>query len=174
MRARVDVPVLRKDFVVSSYQVWEARAHGADVVLLIVAALGQEALVSLLERTESLGMSALVEAHDEAEAERALAAGATLLGVNARNLKTLEVDRSVPGRVFAGLPDSVVKIAESGVRGPHDLLAYASVGADAVLVGEGVVTGGSPRDAVSELVTAGAHPAAGHSTAPSTDAGASE
>ena len=161
VRARVDVPVLRKDFVVSSYQVWEARAHGADVVLLIVAALEQEALVSLLERTESLGMSALVEAHDEAEADRALAAGATLLGVNARDLRTLEVDRSVPGRVFAGLPDTVVKIAESGVRGPHDLLAYASVGADAVLVGEGVVTGGSPRDAVSELVTAGAHPAAG-------------
>ncbi len=161
VRARVDVPVLRKDFVVSSYQVWEARAHGADVVLLIVAALEQEALVSLLERTESLGMSALVEAHDEAEAERALAAGATLLGVNARDLRTLEVDRSVPGRVFAQLPDSVVKIAESGVRGPHDLLAYASVGADAVLVGEGVVTGGSPRDAVHELVTAGAHPAAG-------------
>ncbi|MCU1691671.1 MAG: indole-3-glycerol phosphate synthase [Frankiales bacterium] len=161
VRARVDVPVLRKDFVVSSYQVWEARAHGADVVLLIVAALEQEALVSLLERTESLGMSALVEAHDEAEAERALAAGATLLGVNARDLRTLQVDRSVPGRVFAQLPDSVVKIAESGVRGPHDLLAYASVGADAVLVGEGVVTGGSPREAVADLVTAGAHPSAG-------------
>jgi indole-3-glycerol phosphate synthase len=162
VRARVDVPVLRKDFVVSSYQVWEARAHGADVVLLIVAALEQEALISLLERTESLGMSALVEAHDEAEAERALAAGATLLGVNARDLRTLEVDRSVPGRVFASLGDAdVVKIAESGVRGPHDLLAYASVGADAVLVGEGVVTGGSPRDAVHDLVTAGAHPSAG-------------
>ena len=161
VRARVDVPVLRKDFVVSSYQVWEARAHGADVVLLIVAALEQEALVSLLERTESLGMSALVEAHDEAEADRALAAGATLLGVNARDLRTLEVDRAVPGRVFAGLPDHVVKIAESGVRGPHDLLAYASAGADAVLVGEGVVTGGSPRDAVHDLVTAGAHPSAG-------------
>ena len=161
VRARVDVPVLRKDFVVSSYQVWEARAHGADVVLLIVAALEQEALVSLLERIESLGMSALVEAHDEAEAERALDAGATLLGVNARDLRTLEVDRSVPGRVFAQVPDHVVKVAESGVRGPHDLLAYASVGADAVLVGEGVVTGGSPRAAVHELVTAGAHPSTG-------------
>jgi indole-3-glycerol phosphate synthase len=116
--------------------------------------------VSLLERTESLGMTALVEAHDEEEAARALAAGATVLGVNARDLRTLEVDRTVPGRVFAGLPDDVVKIAESGVRGPHDLLAYASVGADAVLVGEGVVTGGSPRAAVADLVAAGAHPSA--------------
>jgi len=160
VRTRVDVPVLRKDFVVSAYQVWEARAYGADVVLLIVAALEHQALVSLVERVESLGMTALVEAHDEAEAGRAVDAGARVIGVNARDLRTLEVDRTVPGQVFATLPDNVVKIAESGVRGPHDLLAYAAVGADAVLVGEGVVTGGSPRQAVADLVAAGAHPSA--------------
>jgi indole-3-glycerol phosphate synthase len=159
VRAAVEVPLLRKDFVVSSYQVHEARAHGADLVLLIVAALEQNALVGLLERVESLGMTALVEVHTEDEADRALAAGARVIGVNARNLRTLEVDRSVFERIAPGLPNMVVKIAESGVRGPHDLIRYASAGADAVLVGEGLVTKKSPRDAVAELVTAGSHPA---------------
>jgi indole-3-glycerol phosphate synthase len=159
VRAAVDVPLLRKDFVISSYQVHEARAHGADMVLLIVAALEQNALVGLLERVESLGMTALVEVHTEDEADRALAAGARVIGVNARDLRTLEVDRSVFERIAPGLPNMVVKIAESGVRGPHDLIRYASAGADAVLVGEGLVTKKSPRDAVAELVTAGSHPA---------------
>lgn len=162
VRARVDVPLLRKDFIVSSYQLWEARAHGADLVLLIAAALEQEALISLLERTESLGMTPLVEVHDELELVRALDAGARLVGVNARDLKTLEVDRGVFARLCPGIPSQVVKVAESGVRGPHDLLAYAAAGADAVLVGEGVVTGGQPRQAVADLVAAGAHPAARH------------
>jgi indole-3-glycerol phosphate synthase len=160
VRARVEIPLLRKDFVVSSYQLWEARAYGADLVLLIVAALEHKALVSLVERTCSLGMTALVEVHDEDELVRALDAGARIVGVNARDLKTLEVDRGVFGRLCPLIPDGVVKIAESGVRGPHDLLAYAAVGADAVLVGEGVVTGGNPRQAVAELVTAGNHPSA--------------
>jgi len=159
VRAAVGVPVLRKDFVVSSYQVHEARAHGADLVLLIVAALEQKVLTGLLERIESLGMTALVEVHTEEEADRALEAGAQVIGVNARNLRTLEVDRSVFERIAPGLPNSVVKIAESGVRGPHDLIRYASAGADAVLVGEGLVTQKSPRDAVAELVNAGNHPA---------------
>jgi indole-3-glycerol phosphate synthase len=159
VRAAVRVPVLRKDFIVSSYQVHEARAHGADLVLLIVAALEQNALIGLLERVESLGMTALVEVHDEDEADRALAAGARVIGVNARNLRTLEIDRTVFERIAPGLPANVVKIAESGVRGPHDLIKYASAGADAVLVGEGLVTQKSPRDAVAELVTAGSHPA---------------
>jgi indole-3-glycerol phosphate synthase len=159
VRAAVGVPVLRKDFVVSSYQVHEARAHGADLVLLIVAALEQKVLTGLLERIESLGMTALVEVHTEEEADRALEAGAHVIGVNARDLRTLEVDRSVFERIAPGLPNSVVKIAESGVRGPHDLIRYASAGADAVLVGEGLVTQKSPRDAVAELVNAGNHPA---------------
>ncbi len=159
VRAAVRVPVLRKDFVISSYQVHEARAHGADLVLLIVAALEQNALMGLLERVESLGMTPLVEVHDEEEADRALDAGARVIGVNARNLRTLEIDRTVFDRIAPGLPGNVVKIAESGVRGPHDLIKYASAGADAVLVGEGLVTQKSPRDAVAELVTAGSHPA---------------
>ena len=160
VRGRVSVPVLRKDFVVSSYQLWEGRAYGADVALLIVAALEQDALISLVERTLSLGMTALVEVHDEAELLRALGAGATVIGVNARNLKTLEVDRSVFGRLAPMIPPGLIKIAESGVRGPLDLLDYAAVGADAVLVGEGVVTGGNPRQAVAALVAAGNHPSA--------------
>src|SRR3954470_6752273 len=159
VRASVDVPVLCKDFIVSSYQVHEARAYGADLVLLIVAALEQNTLTGLLERVESLGMTALVEVHTEEEADRALAAGARVIGVNARNLATLEVDRSVFERIAPGLPNNIVKIAESGVRGPHDLIRYAAAGADAVLVGEGLVTQKSPRDAVAELVTAGSHPA---------------
>jgi indole-3-glycerol phosphate synthase len=159
VRAAIDIPVLRKDFVVSSYQVHEARAHGADLVLLIVAALEQKVLSGLLDRIESLGMTALVEVHTEEEADRALEAGARVIGVNARDLRTLQVDRTVFDRIAPGLPNNVVKVAESGVRGPHDLIRYASAGADAVLVGEGLVTQKSPRDAVAELVTAGSHPA---------------
>jgi indole-3-glycerol phosphate synthase len=157
----VDVPVLRKDFVVSSYQVWEARAHGADLVLLIVAALDQPALVSLLERTTSLGMTPLVECHDEQEVLRALDAGARVIGINARDLRTLEVDRSAFARLAPLIPDNMVRIAESGVRGPHDVLEYALAGATAVLVGEALVTGDDPRTIVANLVAAGAHPAIG-------------
>ncbi len=159
VRARVEVPILRKDFIFSSYQLWEARAHGADLVLLIVAALEQNALVSLIERTESLGMTPLVEVHTDTEARRAVDAGARLVGVNARNLKTLEVDRDTFSRVIPLLPDSVLSVAESGVRGPHDVIEYGRQGADAVLVGESLVTGQDPRSAVADLVAAGAHPA---------------
>lgn len=158
VRATVDVPVLRKDFIVGPYQIHEARAHGADVILLIVAALEQDTLTSLIDRTESLGMTALVEVHTEEEADRALNAGASVIGINARNLKTLEVDPDSFSRIAPGLPTEVVRIAESGVRGTADLLAFAGAGADAVLVGEGLVTSGDPRAAVSELVTAGTHP----------------
>ncbi|SNQ48232.1 Indole-3-glycerol phosphate synthase [Frankia canadensis] len=159
VRRAVDVPLLRKDFVVSPYQVFEARAHGADIVLLIVAALDQPRLVGLRERIESLGMTALVEVHDEAELVRALDADARLIGVNARDLRTLEVDRGTFARLAPMIPAGVLSVAESGVRGPHDLLAYAAAGADAVLVGEAAVTG-DPRQTVADLVAAGAHPAA--------------
>jgi indole-3-glycerol phosphate synthase len=159
VREAVDVPVLRKDFIVSSYQLWEARAHGADLVLLIVAALEQNALVSLVERALSIGLVPLVEVHTQEELDRALDAGAAIIGINARNLRTLEVDRAVFGRLAPQVPGGVIKVAESGVRGPHDLLAYAAAGADAVLVGESLVTGKDPRSAVADLVTAGSHPA---------------
>ncbi|HTW21181.1 MAG TPA: indole-3-glycerol phosphate synthase TrpC [Mycobacteriales bacterium] len=163
VRAAVAVPVLRKDFVITPYQVWEARAHGADAVLLIVAALAQEVLVSLRERVESLGMTALVEVHDEAEALRALEAGARVIGINNRNLRTLDVDRDTFARIAPLLPPPTIRIAESGVRGPHDLLACAAAGADAVLVGEGLVKADVPRQAVADLVAAGAHPSCRHS-----------
>ena len=158
VRRAVDVPLLRKDFVVSPYQIWEARAYGADLVLLIVAALEQTALVSYVERVESLGMTPLVEVHDEEELDRALDAGAHVIGVNARDLKTLKVDREVFARLAPRVPAGVVKVAESGVRGVADLRAYAAAGADAVLVGENLVTGRDPRQAVAELVAAGTHP----------------
>jgi indole-3-glycerol phosphate synthase len=116
-------------------------------------------LVGLLERVESLGMHALVEVHDEEELRRALDAGARILGVNNRNLKTLEVDRSTFATLAPLVPEGVVRVAESGVRGPLDVMALAEAGADAVLVGEALVTGSSPRDAVAELIAAGSHPA---------------
>jgi indole-3-glycerol phosphate synthase len=159
VRGRVDVPVLRKDFIVSSYQLWEARAAGADMALLIVAALEQEALVSLIERAVSIGLTPLVEVHDEEETKRAVDAGATVIGVNNRNLKTLEVDRSTFGRLAPLIPTNLVRVAESGVRGPHDVIEFARAGADVVLVGETLVTGRDPRASVADLVAAGAHPA---------------
>ena len=159
VRAAVEIPVLRKDFMVSSYQIWEARAHGADAILLIVAALDQPTLVGLREGAESLGMTALVEVHDEAEILRAVEAGARVIGINARDLKTLEVDRGTFARLAPHIPDGIVKVAESGVRGPQDMLDYARAGAGAVLVGESLVTGGRPREAVADLIAAGAHSA---------------
>ena len=159
VRSAVSVPLLRKDFVISSYQLWEARAYGADMALLIVAALDQNALVSLTERALSIGLVPLVEVHSEDEVTRALDAGAKVIGVNARDLGTLEVDRGVFARLAPRIPPDVIKVAESGVRGPRDLLAYAAAGADAVLVGESLVTGKDPRSAVADLVTAGSHPA---------------
>jgi indole-3-glycerol phosphate synthase len=158
VRARVDIPVLRKDFVVTPYQVWEARAHGADLVLLIVAALEQTVLESLVDRVHSLGMTALVEVHDAEEVSRAADAGARVIGVNARDLRSLEVDRTTFARVAPAIPSHIVKIAESGVRGPHDVMDYARAGADAVLVGEALVTDDAPRESVADLVAAGAHP----------------
>lgn len=159
VRKAIDIPILRKDFIVTPYQVHEARAHGADAVLLIVAALEQSALVSLVERVQSLGMTALVEAHSRLEALRALDAGARLIGVNSRDLKTLEVDRRVVEEVIDVIPADVVAVAESGVRGSRDVLDYALVGADAVLVGEALVTSGAPLDQIKDMVSAGQHPA---------------
>jgi indole-3-glycerol phosphate synthase len=159
VRAKVEVPILRKDFVIAPYQVWEARAHGADMVLLIVAALEQMALESLVERVNSLGMIALVEVHRPDEVSRAVDAGAQVIGVNARNLKTLKVNRNTFAKVAPLIPDGIVRIAESGIRDGHDVVEYARQGADAVLVGEALVKDKDPRTAVAEMVAAGAHPA---------------
>lgn len=159
VRAVVDVPVLRKDFITTSYQLWEARAAGADMALLIVAALDQLALVSLIERARSMGLTPLVEVHDADEVLRALDAGAEIIGVNARNLKTLEVHRDTFEKLAPLIPDDVVRVAESGIRGPHDVIEYAKCGANVVLVGETLVRGDDPRASVADLVSAGTHPA---------------
>jgi indole-3-glycerol phosphate synthase len=159
VRSAVDVPVLRKDFVVTAYQLFEARAAGADLILLIVAALDDLQLVSLIERAESIGLTPLVEAHTADEVRRAAAAGARIIGVNARNLHTLKVEPSTFARLAPLIPDGIVRIAESGVRGPHDVIDLARAGADVVLVGEALVTGRDPRSGVADLVAAGAHPA---------------
>jgi indole-3-glycerol phosphate synthase len=160
VRCAVSVPVLRKDFIVSAYQLFEARAAGADLVLVIVAALTDPELVSLVERARSIGLTPLVEVHTAEEVLRALDAGASLIGVNARDLHTLEVEPTTFARLAPLIPDGIIRVAESGVRGPHDVIDLARAGADVVLVGEALVTGRDPRSGVADLVAAGAHPAA--------------
>ncbi|MBM7081366.1 indole-3-glycerol phosphate synthase TrpC [Micromonospora sp. MMS20-R2-29] len=159
VRAAVPVPVLRKDFIVSAYQLWEARAHGADLVLLIVAALGQPELESLLRQATDLGLTTLVETHDAEEVRRAVDAGARVIGINARNLNTLAVDPGVFATLAALVPDDVVRVAESGVRVPTDVGVYRDAGAAAVLVGEALVTSADPGASVAALVAAGRRPA---------------
>lgn len=156
VRRVVDVPVLRKDFIVSEYQVWEARAHGADMILLIVAALSDEELSTLLALAGSLGLTSLVEVHDEAEATRAVDLGATVIGVNNRNLKTLEVTIDTFARLAPLIPETCVRVAESGVRGPDEAHLFARAGADAILVGEALVVGGDPAEGVRDMISAGA------------------
>lgn len=140
VKAAVDLPVLRKDFLSSEYQVLEARAAGADLVLLIVAALDDATLGRLHRLAGELGMAALVEAHDATEVDRALAVGARIVGVNARDLRTFELDRDLFGRLACRIPDGVVRVAESAVRTPDDVDRYRAAGADVVLVGEALVT----------------------------------
>ncbi len=156
VRKAVRIPVLRKDFMVEDYQLFEARAHGADLILLIVAALSQDELVRMHGIAHELGMTALVEVHDEDETRRAVDAGASVIGVNARNLKTLAVDPNTFSRLAPLIPDGCVKVAESGVAGPADAARFATEGADAVLVGEALVRGSDPRRAAYDLIAAGA------------------
>ncbi|WP_292603805.1 indole-3-glycerol phosphate synthase TrpC [Nocardioides sp. REDSEA-S30_B4] len=155
VRAAVDVPLLRKDFIVTDYQLWEARAAGADLALLIVAALDDDELRRLHDLAGELGLTALVEVHDDAEAERAVALGAELVGVNARNLKTLEIDPDTFGRLASGIPDDRVKVAESGIFTPADVTRFVSEGARAVLVGEALVKDGDPTAAVAAMTGIG-------------------
>jgi indole-3-glycerol phosphate synthase len=151
-RARVGVPLLRKDFIIDELQVVEARAAGADAVLLIVAILDDGALRRLLDVAREVGLAALVETHDEAEAERAAAAGAEVIGVNARNLDTLEIDPGLFARVRPRLPAGVLAVAESGIRRSEDVRALAAAGADAILVGEHLMRQPSPGEALRQLV----------------------
>lgn len=148
VRERVSIPVLRKDFTVDEYQIYEARAYGADLVLLIVGALDDETLQRFLDLTHELGMNALVETHTSEEIERAQAVGARIVGVNVRNLKTLEVDNSNFEKLAQLLPEDAVTIAESGVLSAQDVADYASHGAQAILVGEALVKSGEPAETV--------------------------
>lgn len=150
-RGAVDIPVLRKDFTVSEADVCDAKIMGADAVLLIVAALDDAELRDLHALARTVGLDALVEVHDEAEAERALAIEATLIGVNQRDLVTFAVDTDRAMRVAAALPDSVVRVAESGIAGAADARRLADAGYRAVLVGESLVTSGDPTQAVRSL-----------------------
>lgn len=149
VRDRVRIPVLRKDFVVDERQVLEARAHGADLVLLIVAALEDPLLRDLHDAITGLGMQALVETHTASEIERALALPAPLIGVNARDLRTLDVDLERGAALLRRIPADRLAVAESAVASVADVHRYAEAGADAVLVGEALVTGADPAAAVS-------------------------
>ncbi|GAA4155237.1 hypothetical protein GCM10022286_03930 [Gryllotalpicola daejeonensis] len=144
VRSAVSIPVLRKDFIATEYQVFEARAAGADLVLLIVAALDQKKLASLHQLVRELGMTALVETHSEDEIDRALEVGAQLVGVNARDLTNFELDKDLFGRVADRIPAGVVRVAESAVLKRKDVARYREAGADVVLVGEALVTDGDP------------------------------
>ncbi|MFP7760483.1 indole-3-glycerol phosphate synthase TrpC [Marisediminicola sp. LYQ85] len=141
VRAAVALPVLRKDFIAEPYQVFEARAAGADLILLIVAALDQETLVELHALATSLGMAVLVETHSADEIARARDLGASIVGVNARDLRTFELDRDLFATLVDLIPAGVVKVAESAVKTADDVARYRSAGADIVLVGEALVTG---------------------------------
>lgn len=156
VREAVQIPVLRKDFTVEAYQIWEARAHGADLILLIVAALSDDQLREFLALTEQLGMNALVETHTAEEIERALAIGAKIIGINVRNLKTLDVDRGVFSALSALVPSGGILVAESGVKDAADVAHYAQHGATAVLVGEALVSDADPAERISEFRAAGA------------------
>jgi indole-3-glycerol phosphate synthase len=169
VRARVSLPLLRKDFVIDEVQVHEARAAGADAVLLIVRILADEALAALLGAAAACGLDVLVEAHDAAELERALAAGARLVGINSRDLATFHTDLAVAHRLAAGVPGDVILVGESGIRDAADVAGLAAAGFDAILVGEHLMRSADPGAALAALAAVprstararGATPAAG-------------
>jgi indole-3-glycerol phosphate synthase len=157
VRQAVDVPLLRKDFIVDAYQLFEARAGGADAVLLIVAALDDDTLAHLRARAGELGLAVLVEVHDAGEVARARAAGADIIGVNNRNLRTLEVDARASEACAAPLPAEVIAVSESGLKTADDLRRMRALGYRAFLIGERLMTAPDPGDALRSLVEALGH-----------------
>jgi indole-3-glycerol phosphate synthase len=152
VRDAVTTPLLRKDFIVDRYQLAEAVAAGADAVLLIVSALDDGDLRDLREAAEALGLAVLVEAHDDEEVDRALATGATIVGVNNRNLRTLAVDVALSDRIAARLPASVIAVSESGLRTVDDLARLSALGYRAFLIGERFMTTPDPGAALAALL----------------------
>ena len=154
VRAATTIPLLRKDFIVDEYQLFEARAAGADAILLIVAALDQHALQRLQERAWDLGLAALVEVHSEDELERAVSSGARLVGVNNRNLRTLSVDVEASYRLAARIPEQAVAVSESGLQSRADLEKLSAAGYRAFLIGERFMTDSDPAAAIRTLISA--------------------
>lgn len=148
----VAIPVLRKDFIATEYQVIEARAHGADWILLIMASLSNEQVRHLMGVAAAWGMAALVETHSEEEVRRAVECGAEIIGINARDLTTFEVDTTVFGTLVGLIPEGVIRVAESAVANSQDVARYRESGAHAVLVGEALVTGADPATRVREFI----------------------
>ncbi len=152
VRSRIEIPVLRKDFMVDEYQFLEARAHGADIVLLIVAALSKSQLKDFYDLATELGMASLIEVHTQSELESAMDISPRIVGVNSRNLKTLEVSASVFEELIPAIPSSVIRVAESGISTHADVAQAQKAGATAILVGESLVKSGDPISAMRELL----------------------
>lgn len=150
-REAVSVPVLRKDFIISEYQVWESRSMGADAILLIVAALGTTDLRRMMALAAQLGMSALVEVHDESEVEAAVAAGAAIVGINNRDLHSFHVDVETTSRLRPLVPPGTVVVSESGISGPAEIASVRGCGVDAVLIGEALVCSGDPAGLIQSM-----------------------
>ena len=155
VRSRIEIPVLRKDFMVDEYQFLEARAHGADIVLLIVAALSKSQLKDFYDLATELGMASLIEVHTQSELESAMDISPRIVGVNSRNLKTLEVSASVFEELIPAIPSSVIRVAESGISTRADVAQAQKAGATAILVGESLVKSGDPISAMRELLGRG-------------------
>jgi indole-3-glycerol phosphate synthase len=152
VRSEINIPILRKDFMVDEYQFFEARAAGADVVLLIVAALSQHQLKDYYDLATELGMAVLVETHTHQEIEDAMAIDPRIIGVNARNLKTLEIDLAAFTQLIPEIPSTVIRVAESGISARSEVEIAQSAGAQAILVGETLVKSGDPAAAINQLL----------------------
>jgi indole-3-glycerol phosphate synthase len=152
VRSAVNIPILRKDFTIDEYQIFEARAYGADIILLIVAALSDLQLSEFFAISKSLGMQVLVETHTLEEVERALTLDPEIIGVNARDLTTLKIDLAAFDKLALAIPEGVVKVAESGISSLSDVISYRKSGAEAILVGEALVKDGDPAQMIRDFI----------------------
>ena len=152
VRSAINIPILRKDFTVDEYQIFEARAYGADIILLIVAALSDLQLSEFFAISKSLGMQVLVETHTLEEVERALSLDPEIIGVNARDLTTLKIDLGAFDKLALAIPEGVVKVAESGISSLADVISYRKSGAEAILVGEALVKDGDPAQMIRDFI----------------------